>query len=269
MGASERIVMLSIGVGRYQHQEIQDLALPPADARAMARAIVDLGHAETLVRVLLNESATKANLHSALEWLARSVEPDDLAILYYSGHGARFLDQDGDEADNYDEFLCPCDTGVGGGVETLIRDDELRSWLSAVTAKTQRLAVLLDCCHSGDAVRLGGATPKELDRSLVEALLGDYRRPRKRSGLFLGEGPLQGHMLLAAAEAHQSSYEIAGMDNGLFTTYLLQGLADPSISAFEALFAFARDRVERDAVQFRIQQNPHLIPRAEGDLAYR
>ena len=59
------------------------------------------------------------------------------------------------------------------------------------------------------------------------------------------------------------------MANGLFPTYLLQGLADPSITTFEGLFQFARGEVEADAARYRIQQNPHLIPRAEGDIAYR
>lgn len=269
MAKSNRIVMLSVGIGEYQHGGIADLALPPADAMDMAQAVIGLGSLETLLRLLLNEQATKANMHAGINWLADNVGHDDLAIFYYSGHGARFEDQDSDELDNYDEFLCPYDTGVSGGVETFIRDDELREWLKAITAKTDNLAILFDSCHSGDAVRLGEATPKQLDRSLVQQMLYGYKRPSKPAGFVPTEEPLKGHMLLAAAEAHQSSYELRGMHNGLFTTYLLEGLADGSIITFYNLFQLAARKVGADAARYNLQQTPHLIPRAEGDLAYR
>ena len=200
-----RVVMLSVGIGEYQHPGINDLTLPPADARARARADVDQGMPERLVRVLLNARATRANMRAGIEWLAQNARADDLAVFFYSGHGARFVDQDSDELDNYDEFLCPYDTGVNGSVETFIRDDELREWLEAVVDQTDRFAILLDSCHSGDAVRLGEAIPKELDSSLVEEMLHSYKRPAKAAGSVPDEEPLAGHMLLAAAEAHQSS----------------------------------------------------------------
>ena len=269
MAQPNRTVMLSVGIGNYLSPRVPDLALPPADATAMAQALLSLGSGETLLRVLLNEEATKARIQAGLAWLADSVGPDDLAVFYYSGHGARYEDQDSDELDAYDEFLCPHDTGVGGGVSTFIRDDEMREWLAAVTAKTKQVAVLFDSCHSGDAVRLGEATPRELPRDVVQSMLSGYKRPPKAAGLTPGEAPLEGHMLLAAAEEQQSSFEIRGMKNGLFTTYLLEGLADPSLTTFEGLFKYAQNKVGVDAAKYQILQTPHLIPRVEGDLAYR
>ena len=269
MARPNRIVMLSIGIGDYADPRISDLELTHADAAGMVQAVIGLGTPDTLVRLLLDGEATKAKMKAGVEWLAQNSGPDDLAIFYYSGHGARYRDQDSDELDAYDEFLCPHDTGLGGGVETFIRDDEMREWLNVVTTKTQNLVVVFDSCHSGDAVRLGEATPKQLKGDLVQEMLAGYKRPDKPAGLVSHEEPLDGHMLLAAAEAQQSSYEIRGMSNSLFTIYLLKGLADASIGTFYELFAHAAGKVNADAAKFNIDQTPHKVERAQGDLAYR
>lgn len=266
---ANRIVMLSVGIGQYEFPEIDDLDLPPADALAMAQAVIGLGNPETLVKVLLDGQATKANMQAGLTWLADNAGADDLAIFFYSGHGARFTDQDSDEVDNYDEFLCPVDTGVGGGVETLIRDDELHQWIQGVTAKTKQFVLMLDSCHSGGAIMLGDAIPRELPGQVVAKILKDYARPKKAAGFNPDWTPQEGHMLLAAAEPQQSSYEFLGMDNGLFTTYLLEGIADTTITTFEGLFQFAQAEVKKVATEAEILQTPHLIARVEGDLAYR
>jgi uncharacterized caspase-like protein len=260
--------MLSVGIGNYAHPGVNDLALTRADAMDMAQAVIQLGSAETLVRLMLDEQATKAGMKDGIDWLATAVGTDDLALFYYSGHGARYSDQDSDEPDAYDEFLCPYDTGVGGGIETFIRDDEMLEWLKAITAHTANLAVILDSCHSGSAILLGEATPKELSRELVEEMLAGYKRPAKAAGI-VPEGPLDGHMLLAAAEAHQSSYELQGMTNGLFTTYVLEGLTNGSIGTFYDLFDYAAAKVNADAAEYNLQQTPHRIDRVEGDLGYR
>ena len=128
----------------------------------MAQAFLRITQGEALVRLLLDTQATKAGIKSGIDWLAENVSPDDLAVFFYSGHGARYRDQDNDEPDGFDEFLCPQDTGMNGGVETFIRDDEMRLWLQAITGKTKNLAVIFDCCHSGSAVLVGAATAREI-----------------------------------------------------------------------------------------------------------
>jgi uncharacterized caspase-like protein len=261
--------MLSVGIGDYADPRISDLNLTRPDAIAMASTILRLGGPDTLVRLLLDAEATKAKMRAGIDWLAQQVGPDDLAIFYYSGHGARYRDQDSDELDAYDEFVCPQDTGVGGGIETFIRDDEMRQWLTIVTAKTPNLVVIFDSCHSGDAVRVGEATPRQLRGDLVQEMLAGYKRPDKAAGLVPTEEPLHRHMLLAAAEAQQSSYELRGMKNGLFTTYVLRGLARKSVTTFYQLFDYAAAKVNADAAKYNIDQTPHRIDRVEGDLALK
>jgi hypothetical protein len=261
--------MLSVGIGDYANPKVNDLKLTTSDARDMAQAFLRMTQGEALVRLMLDSQATKAGIKSGIDWLAQNVGPDDVAIFYYSGHGARYRDQDNDEPDGFDEFICPQDTGVNGGVETFIRDDEMRLWLQAITGKTRNLAVIFDCCHSGTGVLVGAATAREIPREVVDDMLKGYKRPPDKPAGMAGVGPLKGHMLLAAAKDHQSSYELRGMSNGLFTTYLLQGLSDANVKTFYDLYKAASNKVAADAVKYNLQQTPNLIERAEGDLAFR
>jgi uncharacterized caspase-like protein len=265
-----RIVMLSIGIGRYQNPKINQLSLTRGDAIAMSQVFCGIGPTDPVVKLLLDEDATKANIQDGVDWLANTVGPDDIAIWYYSGHGARYADPNSDEPNAYDEFLCPYDTFVQKqDISTMLRDKEIKEWIKAVTARTNNLVAIFDSCHSGDAVQLGEATPKEIERSLVEEMLEGISLGSDPAGMVSTKGPLQGHMLLAAAQPHQRSYEIRGMNNGLFTTYVLEGMQDSGITTFYSLFKAAADGVNKDAARYRLQQTPQLMQRAQGDLAFR
>jgi uncharacterized caspase-like protein len=270
MATYDKLVMLSVGIGDYINPSVNDLSLPPSDARAMAEAVKALGHPNTQVELLLNREATKANIQAGLDRLASSVGPDDLAVFFYSGHGARYRLRGTQEEDQYDEFLCPADSGVKGGVETLIRDDEFYEWMGKVRAQTQHVAVLVDACHSGGINRVNEEDelqPKEIAQTVMAAILRDYQRPARRVGLISEQVP--GQVLLAASLPHQVSYELRSMRNGLFTTYLLEGLAKPDIATFQALFNYARPLTEQRIQAAGRTQTPRMVDGTGGALPYR
>jgi uncharacterized caspase-like protein len=270
MATYGKLVMLSVGIGDYINPSVNDLSLPPSDARAMADAFKALGHPNTQVELILNREATKAKIQAGLEQLASAVGPDDLAVFFYSGHGARYKLPVSREEDLFDEFLCPADTGVSGGVETLIRDDEFYEWMGKVRARTQHVAVLVDACHSGGVNRLPleeDAQPKTLTRKVLNQILRDYQRPSKPSGLISEQVP--GQILLAASLSHQVSYELRSMRNGLFTTYLLEGLAKPEIATFQALFDYARPLTEKRIRDAGRTQTPRMVDGIGEPLPYR
>ncbi len=181
-----------------------------------------------------------------------------------------YADPNSDEPNAFDEFLCPYDTfAQQQDLATLLRDKEIKEWLKTITSRTKNMVAIFDSCHSGDAVQLGEATPKELERSLVEEMLDGITLGTQPAGMVSAKGPLEGHMLLAAAQPHQRSYEVRGMQNGLFTTYVLKALANPGITTFYGLFKAAADGVIADAARYRLQQTPQLMQRAQGDLAFR
>ena len=98
---------------------------------------------ECPVSLLIN-----AKKNDAISAMSQAVQ-NDLAIIYYSGHGGsqHFSDTGSEEVDGKDEFLC-MDDG-------LIRDNEI--WNIICQAKG-RVFLVFDCCHSETMFRSAGFT---------------------------------------------------------------------------------------------------------------
>jgi hypothetical protein len=93
---------------------------------------------------------TAENIIKALQWLVRDAQPGDSLFLHYSGHGGQLPDDDGDEADGYDETLIPVDYQKAGQ----IRDDTIFKLVVAPLPEGTRLLCVFDCCHSGTILDL-------------------------------------------------------------------------------------------------------------------
>jgi len=89
----------------------------------------------------------------ALRWLVDGTSAGDSLVFHFSGHGVQKLDRDGDEADGYDEALCPVDfeDPRGGGV---ILDDEINAAVVRPLGKGVKLHAIVDTCHSGTILDL-------------------------------------------------------------------------------------------------------------------
>ncbi len=89
-----------------------------------------------------------------------TLEPDDVVLFYYSGHGSQMSDREGDEPDFYDETIIPYDSGRMPHKNRDISDDEIYLWLRDLGQKTGNITLWFDCCNSGSLTRaaFGGAT---------------------------------------------------------------------------------------------------------------
>jgi len=94
--------------------------------------------------MLLTKDATVDNVKKKLNYAAQKLEPGDLFILSYSGHGGRVPDENDDEGDGYDETWCLYDREFV--------DDELNTCLRDFNDDV-RILTLSDSCHSGTVVR--------------------------------------------------------------------------------------------------------------------
>lgn len=101
-------------------------------------------------QTLWNQQATKQNVLNAIAQVVQKAKKGDTFLFYYTGHGDRLQDQDGDEADGLDEALCL--VGPNGHAEprdqVWLRDDD---FADAVTRLRKGVDIILiaDCCHSG------------------------------------------------------------------------------------------------------------------------
>lgn len=95
---------------------------------------------------------TKENMMEALSWLVQDVQPGDVVLFYYCGHGTSVpeaLPRAG--TDKLDDAIVPADWDQfdwGIVPYRLITDDVLHQYFSKIPGGTQ-LAVIMDCCVTG------------------------------------------------------------------------------------------------------------------------
>jgi len=209
---------LLVGVGKYQ---VEKASLPGIenDLAEMRRVALQMGFADTQIKVLRDEQATLAGIRSAFaDWLKAGVSPGDRALFYYSGHGSYVPDRNGDEVDGVDEVLLPYDTGaVKGDLVNVLVDDELGSLLDGLP--TTEVYVILDSCHSGTATReLGGgeyvARFFKYDGMPVPAPVATATRGMD----FFGRGaPATDEDRVVLTAATEQEQALGGKRGGLFT----------------------------------------------------
>lgn len=83
---------------------------------------------------------------AGIRWLVQQAwaTPDARLFLHFSGHGTRIKDTNNDEADGFDECICPTDFEQKG----VIVDDVLRRSLVDALPSWASLFFLCDSCHS-------------------------------------------------------------------------------------------------------------------------
>ena len=145
---------LLIGIDEYTH--VHPLVGPVNDAQAMRSFISgDLGYTDSDIRMLLNAEATRDNILETFEdWLIDGTAEGDQVFVFFSGHGFRQPDEDGDEADRYDETLVPVDVRMAadGAFSGMITDDEMAVLMNRLAGR--EVQVVVDACHSGTSTKI-------------------------------------------------------------------------------------------------------------------
>jgi uncharacterized caspase-like protein len=169
--------------------------------------------------LLIDSDATKANIHSAIDWMKTNADDNDICLFFFSGHGTRGDDVlPFDEYDGWDEYICPYDST--DGFEDNIRDDELDAWMTPIEAKK---IMILDSCFAGGAYRgLNDSSTKTKPNvpyaKLAKGFAKDLAKDLNKAGC----------VVLAACNDGQLSVELDILENGVFTYYVVEGLDGPA-----------------------------------------
>ncbi|CAE8704913.1 unnamed protein product, partial [Polarella glacialis] len=99
------------------------------------------------VTEISRKDCTGQNVCNAIYSVGSRCAPDDTFIFYYTGHGSKLPDQDGDEKDGHDEAICTVRNGLCNQ-STYLRDDDFAQMIHTYV-KAKNIVVLMDCCHSG------------------------------------------------------------------------------------------------------------------------
>ncbi len=133
---------LIIGNNKYDDQKLAQLKTPAADSQALAKILDDktIGSFDE-VTPLINQTETR--VRRAISTFLTNKKPDDLVLLYFSGHG--ILDDRGRL------YLALKDTQVNLLKATSISSSFVADEMDSCRSKRQIL--ILDCCHSGAFAR--------------------------------------------------------------------------------------------------------------------
>jgi formylglycine-generating enzyme required for sulfatase activity len=192
---------LIIANTEYTDPSLAKLSAPGKDAEEFARILKDkdIGAFDD-VQVLLNQPQSTAN--EAIDELFTQKKPDDLLLLYFSGHGVR------DEIGAL--YLAVKNTNHTRLRSTAIKSDFVREAMDQSRSKKQ--VIILDCCNSG-AFAQG-------TKAVTGGSMGT-------ASAFKGTG--YGRVVLTASDSTQFAWEgdkVIGGDtqNSLFTHFLVKGL---------------------------------------------
>jgi len=215
-----------VGINDYNPEGLggPDLNGCVNDVEDMKRTLIDVfKFSEGNIKILTDKRATKSGILKGLEWLIKGVKKRDVLVFYYSGHGSRVIDRNGDETeDHLDEALCPYDVDyVDYSYYTHILDDEMARIFSELPEGIN-LEIILDCCHSGTATREMQKT-KCLESSVFLKFLSLKRKTIKEVVVI----PLK-HVLWSACRENEIAQEIIVEDKarGIFTYYFCKILRE-------------------------------------------
>jgi hypothetical protein len=192
---------LVIANTEYTDPGLAQLTSPGRDAREFGRVLdsPDLCAFDDVI-ILINENASRVG--ETIDHFFSLRKPDDLLILYFSGHGVR---------DEYGAlYLAVQNTNRARLRSTAIKADFIRE--SMDQSRSRRQVLILDCCNSGAFAQ---GTKAETGGSIGTAKA------------FEGTG--YGRVVLTASDSTQFAWEgdkVIGdeITNSLFTHFLVKGL---------------------------------------------
>ncbi|UCC73192.1 MAG: caspase family protein [Gemmatimonadota bacterium] len=136
-----RIYGVFMGISDYPG-EANDLSYTAEDAVRVHDAMVQTGMRRDDAIVLTDSEATVGNLHAAVREFSARMGPDDMFVLFYSGHGNRLPRSGGYEASDPDALDETIELYDGP-----LTDDEMGRMFENVGAGVS--LVVLDACFSG------------------------------------------------------------------------------------------------------------------------
>jgi hypothetical protein len=175
---------LVIGVKTYLRAN--SLNNPTRDAQHMTQALKDLGYEVTMIT---DPKTTSIALAMAIDTYLKSLQPGDISVFYFSGHG---------HMQHGTNYLAVSDTGNPGAI-----DINLAQLIDDISHRKPRASLIfLDACSS-------------------------WANNEDKAGLGRLNQELKGTFVAYAASPGQYAIDLAENENGLFTKMLLKYIREP------------------------------------------
>ena len=146
--------------------------------------------------------------------LAQTLRPEDVFVLYYSGHGSHTPDTSHDEADGQDEQIVLSD----GNTDRFLLDDRINLLLNPIAA---RKLIIFDSCFSGTATKRAIRGAEHYQTKYMPApKSAEDDSPQNAD---VPNTPMQGTYLYFAA-CRDDEQSLASSNGSLFTNALAESM---------------------------------------------
>lgn len=244
---SEYIIGI-FAVPQYESHEIHDLPFCSKDGSELNNVFINnLGIDDGNIKATgINQSdeVNRTDILRKIQTLSKKCKPDDIIVLYFSGHGY---------SENNEGYLIPYDTDLDLISDTSIAIQRIKYELDKSEAKTKIL--IIDSCYSG----IGHG--KKVDSKMSEAF---------ENSLFSNIS--EGLVIFASCKQNEQSFPLKDNSMSIFTHYLIDGLKgnaglnDNSEISFEDLYTFVTKKVTKWAFDNDVSQTPNMKLEYAGKL---
>ena len=197
-----RLYALLVGVSDYEDESLR-LKYAADDAELLERILREKAaraFAGVEVKRLVDRQATKEAFFNGLQWLKDVMKPQDVGIIFFSGHGHR--DDDGIF------YMLPAEV-KWRSIDTTGLDGALfRAKLAGIKGK---LVVMLDACHSSAVAKEAGGEGQ------LRPITDDFVRDMIRED--------SGIIMMCSSVGQEVSIGDTGLGHGYFTQALAEGLS--------------------------------------------
>jgi len=136
---------LLIGIDSYDDPALGALRFASRDAEYLGEVLGDSRYGGFIVDVVIDGDLTARGLVRRLNQWKGSLAPDDTALLYYSGHGMRWID----ERNRSQVFLAGSDSRKDAPLASAIPLLAMREFLE--TLPTAKRVLVVDACFTGQS----------------------------------------------------------------------------------------------------------------------
>jgi Flp pilus assembly protein TadD len=200
-----KVFAVIIGISHYQNKILSTLKFADNDATQFATYLQSNAGGNTpsnQIKLLVNEGATIAAVYDALDWLKEQCGKDDIAYIYFSGHG------DVETKNTFSQgYLLAYNTPPNNYPNNAIRIEDINNEANILSLNNKAKVILItDACHSG-------------------TLAGDFYKGKQLAASQL-RLVLNNEVRLASCKVDELALEGInwGGGRGVFSYYLLLGL---------------------------------------------